>query len=112
MQIISSFHDLGLTSDDLVGDGVSSLRDLCMWRFSKVPAKSSMPAVVSQLCSKLTDGMQENDRQLVEGVLSRTDFSYLGGNAAREESACRSIVKTLHFLKFFDPTTTVKINDD
>ena len=35
----------------------------------------------------------------------------MGGDARREESAIRSIVKTLHFLKFFDENTTLTIND-
>jgi len=35
--IISAFHDVGLTSDDLIPEGVNNLRDLCAWRFSKVP---------------------------------------------------------------------------
>jgi len=38
--IISSFHDVGLTSDDLVEDGVRNLRELCAWRFSKVAAQT------------------------------------------------------------------------
>lgn len=31
--IISAFHDIGLTSDDLVPDGVKTLRDLAEARF-------------------------------------------------------------------------------
>jgi saccharopine dehydrogenase-like NADP-dependent oxidoreductase len=35
--IISAFHDVGLTSDDIIPEGVTNLRQLCEWRFSKVP---------------------------------------------------------------------------
>lgn len=38
--IISCFHDVGLTSDDVVEDGVRTLRDLCLSRFNKVAAKT------------------------------------------------------------------------
>lgn len=38
--IISAFHDIGITSDDPVEDGVSTIRDLCHWRFSKVSPQS------------------------------------------------------------------------
>ena len=55
--------------------------------------------------------MTASDKALVEGVLSRTDMRHHGGNQAREESAYRSIVKTMHFLKFFDSATTVRIDD-
>ena len=55
--------------------------------------------------------MSDSDRQLVEGMLSRTDMRHYAGNAAKEESACRSIVKTMHFLKFFDASTTVNVKD-
>ena len=55
--------------------------------------------------------MNSEDRKIVEGMLSRTDFGYLGGNAIKEEIACRKIMKNLIFLKVFDSTTTVKIND-
>lgn len=43
--------------------------------------------------------------------MSRTDMSFLAGNAKREEAAIRSIVKTLHYLKFFDDSTTLAIDD-
>jgi saccharopine dehydrogenase-like NADP-dependent oxidoreductase len=32
--IISAFHDVGLTSDDQVAEGVTTLRELTMWRLS------------------------------------------------------------------------------
>ena len=54
--------------------------------------------------------MGDSDKALVEGILSRTDMRHYGGNPAREEAAYRSIVKTLHFLKFFDDSTKVRIS--
>jgi len=36
--IISAFHDVGLTCDDLVPEGVNTLRELSGWRFTQVPA--------------------------------------------------------------------------
>lgn len=34
--IISAFHDVGLTSDDACDASVVTLRDLTLWRFTKV----------------------------------------------------------------------------
>lgn len=106
--IISSFHDVGLTSDDIVDEGVRTLKDLCLWRFSKVNAQP-LSGVPRQVCDQLTEGMSQSDRQLVEGMISRTDFKHHGANSAKVESACRSIVKTMHFLKFFDAATIVQV---
>merc|ERR1712051_237328 len=106
--IISCFHDVGLTSDDPVGDGVKNLKELCHWRFSIVPGKP-LTGAKKALCAKLTNGMETNDRLLVEGMLSRTDYRHYGGNQVLEEKAIRSIVKTLHFLKVFDSKTTLKV---
>ena len=44
-------------------------------------------------------------------MLARADLRHLGGNQSAEEKAIRGIVKTLHFLKFFDSATTLKVND-
>ena len=64
-----------------------------------------------QLCDSLTAGMSANDRLLVEGMLSRSDLTHFGGDSAQEEAAFRSIVKTMHFLKFFDGATKIKVAD-
>jgi len=77
--IISCFHDVGLTSDDPVGEGVKTLKELCHWRYSIVPGKP-LTGAKKALCAKLTNGMETNDRLLVEGMLSRTDFRHYGGN--------------------------------
>lgn len=108
--IISCFHDVGLTSDDPVGDGVSTLKDLCFWRFSIVNT-TPLAGFKKQLCDILTNGMQPNDKLLVEGMLSRSDMRHFKGDQSLEEKAIRSIVKTMHFLKFFDSATKLKLND-
>ena len=110
LQIISCFHDVGLTSDDPVGDGVSTLKDLCFWRFSIVNT-TPLAGFKKQLCDILTNGMQPNDKLLVEGMLSRSDMRHFKGDQSLEEKAIRSIVKTMHFLKFFDSATKLKLND-
>lgn len=33
--VISAFHDLGLTSDDLIDPSVSTLREMTLWRIKK-----------------------------------------------------------------------------
>lgn len=33
--VISAFHDLGLTSDDIIDASVNTLRELTLWRISK-----------------------------------------------------------------------------
>ena len=81
-----------------------------MWRFSKVSGKP-LQGHIKNLCNTLTSGMAQNDRLLVEGVLQRTDMRHYKGNQIAEEDAIRSIVKTMHFLKFFDANTAIKAND-
>merc|ERR1712176_1557332 len=70
--IISCFHDVGLTSDDPVADGIATLKDLCMWRFTKVNASTALTGARQQLVGQLTAGMSDSDRLLVEGIISRT----------------------------------------
>lgn len=106
--IISSFHDIGITSDDPVGEGVSTLRDLAMWRFTKTPAMQ-MDSFKSSLIEKFTDGLPQNDKLLAQGLLSRADTSFLNGNERLLEDAFRSIVKTLHFLGFFEDDLKLKV---
>lgn len=77
--IISCFHDVGLTSDDKVGDGIGSLKDLCFWRFSQVAA-SPLTGFRKQICDQLTNGMAMNDKLLIEGMISRADHRHFGGN--------------------------------
>jgi len=107
--VISAFHDVGLTSDDLVADGVQTLRDLCRQRFERVAAWT-LTAGKRELCARLTDGLPEADRRLVEGLLSRVDTGYLRGDPVRIESAFRSIVKTMRFLGFFSDAE-LKVED-
>ena len=86
------------------------MKDLCFWRFTVVNA-SPLVGNKKQICDTLTSGMQANDKLLVEGMVSRADMRHFGGDQSMEEKAVRSIVKTMHFLKFFDNATTVKCVD-
>lgn len=56
--IISSFHDLGITSDDLVplNAGIKNLKDLTVSRFGKVK-KHNLDAHKQGLIKNLTNGM-------------------------------------------------------
>lgn len=89
---------------------MSTLRDLCLSRFSK-SAPKALSGPRKEQCDKLTAGMKANDKQLVEGVISRADMRQFKGDVAQEQNAIRSIFKTMHFLKFFDDSTTLKIDD-
>ena len=101
MQVISAFHDLGLTSDDPVDASVKTLRDLTVWRMSKRP-EHSLNDQQRNLLAKMTTGMPQKDIDLTYGVIKRVDFSYLNGNAKLIEDAMVQIVKSMRFLGFFD----------
>lgn len=75
-QIISAFHDIGITSDDPVNSGVSTLRDLVQWRFTKSEARKLDPAQ-QKVANKLCIGTNQSDKLLIEGVLGRVDTSYI-----------------------------------
>lgn len=77
--VISAFHDVGLTSDDPIESKVSTLRELALWRFSKINQKQ-IDADTTALIKKLSVGMANNDAQLLAGLISRVDTSYLKGN--------------------------------
>ena len=72
--IISAFHDLGITSDDAVDAGVSSLKDLTFWRFTKTP-ELRMDEWQKKLIAKLTLGASLTDKLLIEGVLARASVA-------------------------------------
>ena len=92
-QIISAFHDVGLTSDDPVVDGVSTLKDLIFSRFPKV-APRSVDSQTRALITSLTEGMDHSDKQIAEGTLLRVDTGYLGGDMNKIQEAFKRIVKT------------------
>ena len=89
---------------------MKTLKDLCHWRFSIVPAQK-LSAARKQVCDSMCQGMSINDRLLVEGIISRADMRQFSGDQNLENKAIRQIIKTLHFLKFFDARTTLKVTD-
>jgi len=78
--IISAFHDVGLTCDDVVPAGVATLRELSAWRFTKVPELAhDNAALVDASCAQLTG----NDQKLAKALLNRVDTRYLNGDMKR-----------------------------
>ena len=63
---------MGLTSDDPINAGVSTLRDLTFWRFTKV-RETPFDDFKKNLVAKLTTGMNQTDKILTEGMLMRVD---------------------------------------
>lgn len=108
--MISAFHDVGLTSDDLINSGVSTLRDLTFWRFTKVK-ELPLDDHKKSLIAKLTTGMNQTDKLLTEGFLSRVDTKHFNGNKKNIEEAFSQIVKSMQFLGFYDDLNKLKTND-
>lgn len=100
---------MGLTSDDPVADGVRTLRDLCLWRFSQVQGKP-LTGARKKIQDKLTKGMPVEDCRLVEGMLARTDVRHFSSED-KVADAYKQILKTMRFLKFFDSSTTLALDD-
>ena len=60
--IISSFHDIGLTSDDIAPDGVKTLRDLLESRLSGVhKVNSSLGPRSTQIVDKCVVNLESSD---------------------------------------------------
>ena len=77
------------------------MRELSLWRFSLVPARS-LSNEIKQLVAQQCDGLNKQDALFVDGFLSRVDTGYLGGDMKKIQAAFQSIVKTMKFLGFFD----------
>jgi hypothetical protein len=56
----------------LVDASVKTLRDLTLWRFTKVKS-GTLDDQTKALITKLTTGMSDADKNLTEGLLSRVD---------------------------------------
>ena len=52
--------------------------------------------------------MDNDDKIITEGVLSRVDLGHYGGDMAKVKEAFKSIVKTMRFLGFYGES--VKVN--
>lgn len=83
--IISAFHDIGLTSEEVVPENVSTLREL----LESVTAKNQ-PVQTNLHLSE--------DKQLFEKALGGADFSHLKDKSVAE----KGLYKTFKFLGFFD----------
>ena len=86
------------------------MRDLCLWRFTQVPPRDLSTDVVNLIVA-LVDGLEWDDRQLVENFFSRVDTGYLNGDLGRIKSAFQSIMKTMKFLGFFSNESKLAISD-
>lgn len=108
--VISAFHDVGLTTDDPINSGVSTLRDLTFWRFTKI-RETKFDEWTKGVVAKLTTGMNQNDKLLTEGFLMRVDSKYLNGNKKSIEDNFVQILKSMRFLGFFDDLNKLKTTD-
>lgn len=101
--IISNFHDQGLTSDDLVPDGVKTLRDLALAKLAKA-SKSLHPK--AQLAIKDSfEGLSPADQDLTLRLMSDIDLSYLPQDDSTILNLFKQYYKALIFLGFFDDVT-------
>lgn len=97
--IISSFHDLGLTSDLPVPSTVVTLRDLIETLISGADAQKVHPCADSVINSLIL-GIAPSDADLIKRFLAKTDISYLKGDQIAD--AYKSIIKSIRFFGFLD----------
>lgn len=74
--IISAFHDLGLTSDMLVPEGVKTLRDFVNSLTYDADVSKCHPSVDEAIESVLM-GINEEDRDFLKRFLAKVDVSYI-----------------------------------
>jgi len=107
--IISAFHDIGLTSDDAADEGVKTLRDLLESRIGGVHKVNGSLGPRSQaIVDTCTQGMASADHTLIKRALARVDFSYINDDKLLEK-AIRNIIKSMQFLGFFDDNQKVHV---
>lgn len=99
---------MGLTCDEPVPPEVTNLRQLAISRFAKVPRK---PAQHEALIKKLCKGHESKNQMLIEEFLSRVDTAYMKGDKAMLEEAFSRIIKSMHFLGFFDDSQKLQTKD-
>jgi hypothetical protein len=63
------------------------------------------------LLKKLTGEMKAEDKDLIAQMLERVDIKYLHGNKAAVEQTYLGIIKSMHFLGFFDDAVTLQTVD-
>lgn len=108
--IVSAFHDIGVTSDDLCDASVKTLRDLVEWRLTKVAVQNVTDAQKS-IIAKLTTGMNARDKAYTEGVMARTDVIRFGDDAKQVHECYSKLLKAMHFLGFFEDDLMLTIKD-
>lgn len=100
---------MGLTSDDKIDSSVSTLRELTLWRFSKVKAMA-LDSETKALVAKLAVGMSPKDVHLLEGLISRVDTTYLKSRKLVNEALVQ-IAKTMQFLGFYEDANHLSVKD-
>jgi len=106
--IISSFHDIGLTSDDPADKSIKTLRDLLESRLGGV--HKPLGPRTAALVAAVTRGMPAADADLVKRALARADFAYITDDRLLG-TAIKNIVKSMQFLGFFDANQKVQVLD-
>ena len=95
--IIAAFHDIGITSDDIVPPHINTLRQLLDSKLQKVYG------INDSTIEKCTFGMSDFDKDLIRKIQGKIDLSYLPG--MQRPKVIQDIVKTLKFLGFFEEGT-------
>jgi saccharopine dehydrogenase (NADP+, L-glutamate forming) len=104
--IISAFHDVGLTSDDPIPDGIHNLKELCAWRFSLIEPKVHQGFEKGVIAGQGND-LSKDDKDLTRNLLNRVDFSYLKGDEHEIAKCIKRIVKSMKFLGFYGPSAKI-----
>jgi hypothetical protein len=101
--IISAFHDVGLTSDDPVPSGVTTLRDLAESKLGDADLKKVHPCFDEAL-KQVMMGVPEDAAVFTKKILSKADISFLTSEKAVLDNY-KGIIKTMRFLGFYDDPT-------
>ena len=107
--VISAFHDIGLTSDDLIPDGVSTLKDLAESKFKGSSLAnldrydSHAKNAIKTLCSELEE--EKNDNYRLVRQFCNIDVTHIPDH--EREDFFKQLIRTLKFLGFFENTRVV-----
>jgi len=106
--VISVFHDIGLTSDDLIPEGVTTLKDLaeCKFKGSSFANLDKYDPharnAIRTLCSELEDEGVKNDNYRLLRQFCNVDVTHI--QESEREDFFKQLIKTLKFLGFFENT--------
>lgn len=104
--IISAFHDLGLTSDLLIPEGVKTLRDFVN-SLTYDADTSKCHAFADEAIDSILLGINSEDRDFLKRFLAKVDVSYI--DEKQIKLAYRSIINSIRFFGFMDDPTPLKI---